>query len=57
MAAFEERYTATSRELTQLKCENDLLRGGTVPPSKQDRELKVAYHHLSDVEHTWHYIH
>jgi hypothetical protein len=57
MAAFEERYTATSRELTQLKCESDLLRGGTVPPSEQDRELKVAYHHLSDVEHMWHYIH
>jgi hypothetical protein len=56
MAACEERYTATSRELVQLKCENDLLYGGTVPPSEPDQELKVAYHHLSDVEHAWHYI-
>jgi hypothetical protein len=37
MAACEERYTATSRELAQLKCENDLLHGGTIPPSEQDR--------------------
>jgi RNAse (barnase) inhibitor barstar len=56
MAAREEGYTATSRELTQLKCENDLLCGGTVPPSEQDRELKVAYRRLSNAEHAWHYI-
>jgi hypothetical protein len=56
LATYEERYTATSRELAQLKYKNDLLRGGTVPPSEQDRELKVAYCHLSDAEHTWHYI-
>jgi hypothetical protein len=56
MAAYEERYTATSRELAQLKCENDLLCGGTIPPSEQDQELKVAYCHLSDSEHMWHYI-
>jgi hypothetical protein len=56
MAACEESYTATSRELAQLKCENDLLCGGTVPPSEQDQELKVTYHHLSDAEHAWHYI-
>jgi RNAse (barnase) inhibitor barstar len=56
MAAREEGYTATSRELAQLKCENDLLCGGTVPPSEQDRELKVAYRRLSNAEHAWHYI-
>jgi hypothetical protein len=56
MAACEERYTTMSRELTQLKCENDLLRGGTVPSSEQDPKLKVTYHHLSDAEHAWHYI-
>jgi hypothetical protein len=56
MAACEERYTATSWELAQFKCKNDLFRGGTVPPSDQDQELKVAYHRLSDTEHTWHYI-
>jgi hypothetical protein len=55
MAAYE-RHTATSWELAQLKCENDLLRGGTVPPSEQDQELKVAYHHLSEAKHAWHYI-
>jgi hypothetical protein len=27
------------------------------PPSDQDRELKVAYHRLSEAEHAWHYIH
>jgi RNAse (barnase) inhibitor barstar len=56
MAAREEGYTATSRELAQLKCENDLLCGGTVPPYEQDRELKVAYRRLSNAEHAWHYI-
>jgi hypothetical protein len=56
MVACEERYTATSWELAQLKCENDLLRGGIVPPSEQDWELKVVHHRLSDAEHTWHYI-
>jgi hypothetical protein len=39
-----------------LKCENDLLCGGIVPPSDQDRDLKVAYRCLSEVEHAWHYI-
>jgi adenosyl cobinamide kinase/adenosyl cobinamide phosphate guanylyltransferase len=48
--------SATSCELTQLKCENDLLRGVTVPPTDQDWELKVAYHRLSEAEHSWHYI-
>jgi hypothetical protein len=56
MAAYEECYTATSWELAELKCENDLLRGFTVPPSEQNRALKVAYCHLSDAEHVWHYI-
>jgi hypothetical protein len=52
MTACEERFTATSQELAQLKCENDLLYGGTVPPSEQDRELKVTYHGFSNTEHT-----
>jgi hypothetical protein len=56
MAAYDECHIATSRELAQLKCENDLLHGGTVPPSDQDLELKVVYHHLSEAEHQWHYI-
>jgi hypothetical protein len=56
MAAYEEHHITTSCELAQLKCENDLLYGGTVPPTAQDRELKVAYRHLSEAEHAWHYI-
>jgi hypothetical protein len=36
MAAYEECHIATSRELAQLKCENDLLHGGTVCPKDQD---------------------
>jgi hypothetical protein len=56
MAAYKECHITISRELTQLKCENDLLRGGTIPPSDQDWELMVVYYHLSEAEHTWHYI-
>jgi hypothetical protein len=57
MAAYEERHIATPCELVQLKCKNDLLRGGTVPPTDQDRELKVVYHRLSEAKCAWHYIH
>jgi hypothetical protein len=57
MAAYEECHIAISRKLTQLKCENDILHGGIVPPSYRDREFKVMYHRLSDAEHAWHYIH
>jgi hypothetical protein len=39
MAAYDEHHITASCELAQLKCENDLLRGGTVPHSDQDREL------------------
>jgi hypothetical protein len=49
MATYDERHITISRE-------NDLLCGGTVPPSDQDRELKAAYHRLSEAEHAWHYI-
>jgi hypothetical protein len=56
MATYEEHHIVTSRELAQLKCENDLLHGGTVPPIDQDQELKVVYRHLSEAEHAWHYI-
>jgi hypothetical protein len=56
MAAYEECHITISHELTHLKCENDLLRGGTGPPLDQDWELKVTYHCLSEVEHAWHFI-
>jgi hypothetical protein len=51
MAAYDERYIPISREFAQLKCENDLLRGGIVPSLDQDWELKVAYHRLSKAKH------
>jgi hypothetical protein len=57
MAAYEEHHIATSCELAQLKCDNDHLRGGTVPPPDQDRELKVAYHRFTEAKHVCHYIH
>jgi hypothetical protein len=56
MATYEERHISTARELAQLKYKNDLLCGGTIPPSEQDWELKVAYRRLSEAEHVWHYI-
>jgi hypothetical protein len=51
MATYDERHITISRELTQLKCENDLLRSGTIPPLYQDRELKVTYRRLNETEH------
>jgi hypothetical protein len=55
MAAYEERHIATSCKLAQLRCENDLLYGGTVPPTYQNQELKVVYCRLSETKHAWHY--
>jgi hypothetical protein len=51
MATYEERYNTISCEFTQLKCENDLLCGGIVPPSNQDQELMVTYRCLSEAKH------
>jgi hypothetical protein len=51
MATYEERHISTALELAQLKYKNDLLCGGTIPPSEQDWELKVAYRRLSEAEH------
>jgi phytoene dehydrogenase-like protein len=55
LTAYEEHFTATSHELEKLRRENAILQSGTLPPSNQDRKLKVAYHHLSEVEHGWNY--
>jgi hypothetical protein len=55
MAAYDEHHIAISHEIEQLKHENDLLRGGTLHPSDQDRELKVAYRRLSEAKHRWNY--
>jgi hypothetical protein len=51
--AYEEHTAATSRVLKRLRHENAVLCSGACPPSKQDRELQVAYHLLSEVEHGW----
>jgi hypothetical protein len=56
MVAYEEHHIAILCELALLMCGNDLLRGGTAPPTDQDLELKVAYRRLSEAEHAWHYI-
>jgi hypothetical protein len=55
MAAYDEHHIAISHELEQLKCENALLYGGTLPPLDQDSKLKVAYCHHSETEHRWNY--
>jgi hypothetical protein len=39
-----------------LRRANTILRSGMPPPSDQDRELQVAYCHLSEAEHGWHYF-
>jgi hypothetical protein len=55
MATYEEHNTAISHNRGKLKCENDLLHGGTLPPSDQDCELKDVYHRLSEAEYGWNY--
>jgi hypothetical protein len=55
MALYDKHNITISHELEQLKRENALLHGGTLPPSDQDREFKVANHHLCEAEHGWNY--
>jgi hypothetical protein len=55
MAAYDKHIITISRELAQLKHENDLLCGGTLPPSDQDCEVMVVYHCLSEAEHGLNY--
>jgi hypothetical protein len=55
LTTYDEHNTCISRELEQLKQENALLYSGTLPPLDQERELKVAYCHLSEAEHAWNY--
>jgi hypothetical protein len=57
LAGYDERNTACSHELEQLKHENALLCSGTLPPSDQDHELKVMYRYLNEAEHGWNYAH
>jgi hypothetical protein len=55
LTAYDERNTAISHELEQLKHENALPHSCTLPPSDQDHLSKVAYHRLNDAEHGWNY--
>jgi hypothetical protein len=55
LSAYDEHNTAISQDLEQLKQENALLHSGTLPPSDQDRELKVTYHCISEAKHAWNY--
>jgi hypothetical protein len=55
MAAYDEHNITISCELEHMKRENALLCGGTLPPSDQDHELKIACRCLSKAEHGWNY--
>jgi hypothetical protein len=44
------------QHIEELRHANTILHSGTPPPSDQDRELQVAYRHLSEAEHGWHYF-
>jgi hypothetical protein len=57
LAAYDVHISDFSRELAQLNNHNDLLHGGTVPPSNQKHELVVAYHRLSEAEQGWNHTH
>jgi hypothetical protein len=55
LTAHEEHTTATSSELERLRHENVILRSSALSPIEQDREMQVAYRHLSEAEHGWNY--
>jgi hypothetical protein len=55
LTAYEEQTTATSRELERLRNENAIVHSGTLLPLEQDREVKVACHHISEAEHGLNY--
>jgi hypothetical protein len=48
--------SSPEQHVKELRRANAILRSGTPPPSDQDRELQVAYRHLSEAEHGWHYF-
>jgi hypothetical protein len=52
LTAYEEHAIINSRVLERLRHENAIFCSGTLPPSDQDRELKVGY---SEAEHGWNY--
>jgi hypothetical protein len=44
------------QHVEELRCANAILCSGTPPPLDLDCELRVAYRHLSEAEHGWHYF-
>jgi TolA-binding protein len=48
--------SSLEQQVEELRRANTILHSGTPPPSDQDRELQVAYRHLSEAEHGWHYF-
>jgi TolA-binding protein len=48
--------SSLEQHVEELRRANTILHSGAPPPSDQDRELQVAYRHLSEAEHGWHYF-
>jgi hypothetical protein len=48
--------SSLEQHVEELRRANAILRSGTPPPLDQDRELQIAYRHLSEAEHGWHYF-
>jgi predicted nucleic acid-binding Zn-ribbon protein len=44
------------QHIEELRHANTILCSGMPPPSDQDCKLQVAYRHLSEAEHGWHYF-
>jgi uncharacterized coiled-coil DUF342 family protein len=55
LTAYEKLTTATSAEMEKLRHENAVLHSSALSPSKQDRELQVAFRRLSETERGWNY--
>jgi hypothetical protein len=52
-----QHSSSLEQHVEELRRANTILHSGMPPPSDQDRELQVAYRHLSKAEHGWHYFH
>jgi hypothetical protein len=49
------RLTFLEQHVEGPRHEKATLHSITLPPSYQDHELQVTYHHLSEADHGWHY--
>jgi hypothetical protein len=48
--------SSLEQHIEKLRRANVIPRSGMSPPSNQDHDLQVAYRHLSEAEHRWHYF-